>query len=67
MAPTSLALMGIRPPDFMDGHAIQEIMIESHPLHTLKTANVTGDDRDYAFSPEDEKLVMENLGRLGYT
>jgi arylsulfatase A-like enzyme len=67
VAPTALALMGIRPPDFMDGRAIQEIMVEPHPLDALKTTDVTGDDRAYAFSEEDEKLVMDNLKRLGYT
>ena len=67
VAPTSLALMGIRPPDSMDGHAIQEIMVEPHPFDSLKPADVTGDDRAYTFSEKDEKLVMENLRRLGYT
>jgi predicted AlkP superfamily phosphohydrolase/phosphomutase len=67
VAPTSLALMGIRPPDFMDGHTIQEIMVEQRPLHSLRVANVSGNDQEYVFSQEDEKLVMENLQRLGYT
>jgi hypothetical protein len=59
--------MGIRPPDYMDGHAIEEIMSEPHPFDTLKPTNVMGQDQNYAFSLEDEKLVMENLKRLGYT
>lgn len=67
VAAISLALMGIRPPDSMDGHAIQEIMAEPHPLDSLKPVDVTGDDRAYTFSEKDEKLVMENLRRLGYT
>jgi len=67
VAPTSLALMGIRSPDFMDGHVIQEIMVEPHPLDSLKPADVAGEDRAYTFSEKDEKLVMDNLRRLGYT
>jgi len=67
VAPTALTLMGIRPPDYMDGHAIEEIMSEPHPFDTLKPTNVMGQDQNYAFSLEDEKLVMENLKRLGYT
>jgi len=51
----------------MDGHAIQEIMAEPHPLDSLKPVDVTGDDRAYTFSEKDEKLVMANLRRLGYT
>ncbi len=67
VAPTSLALMGIRPPDFMDGRAIQEIMIEPHPFDSLKPIDVTPDDRIYTFSEKDEKHVMDYLRRLGYT
>ena len=67
VAATSLALMGIRPPDFMDGHVIQGILAAPRPIHSLQTANVKGYDRDYAFSEEDEKKVMDNLKRLGYT
>jgi predicted AlkP superfamily phosphohydrolase/phosphomutase len=67
VAPTSLTLMGIRPPDAMDGHAIQEIMLEPHPLHSLKITDVVPDDRTYAFSEKEEKQVMDNLKRLGYT
>ena len=51
----------------MDGHTIEEIMSEPHPFDTLKPTNVMGQDQNYAFSLEDEKLVMENLKRLGYT
>jgi predicted AlkP superfamily phosphohydrolase/phosphomutase len=67
VAPTALTLMGIRPPDSLDGHALQEIMAEPHPLHSLRQVAAVGDDRDYAFSEKEEKSVMENLKRLGYT
>ncbi len=67
VAPTSLTLMGLRPPDAMDGHAIVEIMREPHPPQSLRPADVTNDDRTYAFSEKEEKQVMENLRRLGYT
>jgi predicted AlkP superfamily phosphohydrolase/phosphomutase len=67
VTPTSLVLMGIRPPDSMDGRTLQEIMVEPHPIQSLQAADVAGDDRTYAFSEKEEKLVMDNLKRLGYT
>jgi hypothetical protein len=67
IAPTSLALMGIKPPDSMDGHAVQDIMVQPHSLESLKPAKVNDDDRAFVFSEKDEKLVMDNLRRLGYT
>jgi predicted AlkP superfamily phosphohydrolase/phosphomutase len=67
VAPTSLTLMGLRPPDAMDGHAVQEIMLKPRPLQSLKPTSVMIDDRTYAFSEKEEKQVMDNLRRLGYT
>lgn len=67
IAPTSLALMGIRPPESMDGQVIQDIILKPRPLDSLRRAEATGDARTYVFSEKDEKLVMENLKRLGYT
>jgi predicted AlkP superfamily phosphohydrolase/phosphomutase len=67
VAPTSLTLMGIRPPESMDGRAIKEILADPRPTLSLSEADVTGEDRAYAFSEEDEKRVMDNLKRLGYT
>jgi predicted AlkP superfamily phosphohydrolase/phosphomutase len=67
VAPTSLTLMGLRPPDAMDGHAIQEIMLKPHPLQSLKPTSVMSQDRTYAFSEKEEKQVMDHLKRLGYT
>lgn len=67
IAPTSLTLMGIRPPDDLDGHVVQEIMAAPHPPQSLRVADVRRDDRTYAFSEKEEKQVMDNLKRLGYT
>lgn len=67
VAPTALALMGLRPPDSMDGHALEGIMVERRPAQSLKVAEIKGVDRAYAFSEEEEKHVMDNLKRLGYT
>lgn len=67
VAPTALTLMGVLPPDAMDGHAIQEIMLEPHPPQSLRPTDVMKDDRTYAFSEKEEKQVMDNLRRLGYT
>ena len=67
VAPTALTLMGIRPPGPMDGRTIEEIMVQPRPSQTLRTTDVVGNDRTYAFSEKEEKLVMDNLKRLGYT
>ncbi|HEV2389218.1 MAG TPA: alkaline phosphatase family protein [Nitrososphaerales archaeon] len=67
VAPTSLTLMGVRPPDSMDGHAIDEIMREQRSPQSLRPTDVMKDDRTYAFSEKEEKQVMDNLKRLGYT
>jgi predicted AlkP superfamily phosphohydrolase/phosphomutase len=67
VAPTALALMGIRPPDSMDGHTLEEIVVEQSPLLSLVPIETTGEGPAYAFSGKDEKRVMDNLKRLGYT
>ena len=67
VAPTSLALMGIRPPELMDGRTIVEILSERRPPEKLERVEVAPADRAYAFSEEDEKSVLENLERLGYS
>ena len=68
IAPTALALMGIRPPDFMDGKIIQDVLLDPRHLESLRVADITKSDVvNYAFSQKDEQLVMENLKRLGYT
>jgi predicted AlkP superfamily phosphohydrolase/phosphomutase len=67
VAPTSLTLMGVRPPSEMDGRAIQEIMLEPHPPQSLRPTDIMKEVRAYAFSEKEEKQVMDNLRRLGYT
>ncbi len=67
VAPTSLALMGIRPPDFMDGRIASEIMAQPRSFESLEQVYVTRKDLTYKFSEVEEKLVMDNLRRLGYT
>jgi hypothetical protein len=42
-------------------------MRELHPPQSLKPSDVMTDDRTYAFSEKEEKQVMDNLRRLGYT
>ncbi len=66
VAPTSLALLGISAPDSMDGHAIKGILT-ADDNRPLEAADVVRDPGSYAFSKEDEKLVIDNLQRLGYT
>jgi len=66
IAPTALALMGVLPSESMDGKIIKDIILE--PLNSLKNSQLIVDDKSFAaFSEKDEKLVLENLKRLGYT
>ena len=67
VAPTCLVLMGIRPPQSMDGRVIREMLAEQFPVESLEPADVVADNRAYAFTEKEEKEVMDNLKRLGYT
>jgi len=67
IAPTALALMGIMPPDSMDGRTLEEIIVEPRALQTSLPTDVAPEGQAYAFSGKDEKRVMDNLKRLGYT
>lgn len=42
-------------------------MASPHPTQNLRVADVKRVDRSYAFSEKEEKAVMDNLKRLGYT
>ena len=66
VAPTSLSLMGISPPESMDGRVLREILVEPASPDLLKKVQVVTDSEPYSFSEEDEKSVLENLKRLGY-
>ncbi len=67
VAPTSLALLGIEPPESMDGRHVDEILVEPGRLQFRELVDVSGEVRAYAFSEKEEKQVMDNLRRLGYT
>lgn len=67
VAPTSLALLGIRAPASMDGRAVEQILAGAAELRALPAEGDFGERPAYAFSEKEEKQVMENLRRLGYT
>jgi len=66
VAPTALSLMGIKPPNDMDGRAPNELLMETLSVGSLKLI-ANSPERNYKFSEAEEKMVMENLRRLGYT
>jgi predicted AlkP superfamily phosphohydrolase/phosphomutase len=66
VAPTALSLMGIKPSKDMDGRALDELLTEAFSLGSLELI-ANAPERSYKFSEAEEKLVMENLRRLGYT
>jgi predicted AlkP superfamily phosphohydrolase/phosphomutase len=67
VAPTALALLGIAPPEFMDGRAVKEIFSQRTDSNDLQPASVPDQNRAFKFSRAEEDHVMENLRRLGYT
>ena len=66
VAPTSLSLMGISPPESMDGRVVHEILVEPKTPDLLEKVQAAAGSEPYAFSAEDEKSVLDNLKRLGY-
>jgi predicted AlkP superfamily phosphohydrolase/phosphomutase len=67
IAPTSLALLGIKSPKFMDGRVLREIMGETPLIDAKSSPIVGGMEKPFKFSEAEERLVMESLRRLGYT
>jgi predicted AlkP superfamily phosphohydrolase/phosphomutase len=69
IAPTALALLGLRPPGSLEGRVLKEVLVAPPADGSLKIIEAVGGGHgnDYAFSQEEEKLVMDNLKRLGYT
>ncbi|HUI00962.1 MAG TPA: alkaline phosphatase family protein [Nitrososphaerales archaeon] len=66
VAPTALALMRIKPPGTMEGRVVEEMLREPLQDGALAAPVAPAKGAGYAFSPEEEKTVMENLKRLGY-
>lgn len=66
IAPTALTLMGIRPPEFMDGRCINEILLFSNLEEPLKLPSIPSLKQSFEFSKAEEELVMNNLKRIGY-
>ncbi len=67
VAPIALALMGVLPPDSMDGRMVHRVVAE--PERTLRLSPVpvaVARRASYAFSEDDEKSVADNLRRIGY-
>lgn len=64
IAPTALTLMGIRPEEDMDGGLLDILRSRDQ---ALERAVPKRSEQAYVFSEEDEKRVIDNLERLGYT
>lgn len=67
VAPTALALLGIQRPEFMDGRVVSEFVKKSAEIETVGSPVVSNKTRSFNFSEAEERLVMDNLKRLGYT
>ncbi|HKW04997.1 MAG TPA: alkaline phosphatase family protein [Nitrososphaerales archaeon] len=67
VAPTALALLGIGRPENVDGRIVQEIMSPKGPLLHNQSKRITSSETPFAFSKDEEKLIMNNLERIGYT
>ncbi len=66
VAPTALRLLGIRPPEYMDGRAALEV--SGTPGETLMTQRLPGQPsvERFGFTESEEKQILERLERLGY-
>lgn len=65
ITPTSLSILGIKPPEELDGRVVSEVLYDSGNL--ASTLVDSQENRAYSFSQSEEDLVMDNLRRLGYT
>lgn len=66
VTPTALTLMGIRPPDFMDGRSVDEIIVDSYSAELLQLPSIPTFEQTFEFSKAEEEFVMDNLKRIGY-
>jgi predicted AlkP superfamily phosphohydrolase/phosphomutase len=76
IAPTALALLGIEPPDTMDGVVLHELFEAGLPVDGTilppdrpdqSAAGDDSDDRDGpVYTPEEEALIEQRLRDLGY-
>lgn len=66
VAPTALALMGLRAPASMDGSPLQQVLAAAAPPPDAEAAAPVAGGRVHAFSEKEEKQVLEKLKRLGY-
>lgn len=65
VAPTALRMMGIEPPDYMDGRALFE-MDRQEAVPVVLQKDGAQPSAPYEFSDADEKEIIDRLGRLGY-
>ncbi|MDG6967670.1 MAG: alkaline phosphatase family protein [Nitrososphaerota archaeon] len=66
VAPTALALMGIRVPDSVEGRPLEAVLASPQGSRVGEEASVVTEARVHTFSEKEEKQVLEKLKRLGY-
>lgn len=66
VAPTALALMGLRAPASMDGRPLQAVLVAAGTPAGAEAAAAVAEERVHTFSEKEEKQVLEKLKRLGY-
>jgi len=69
LAPTTLYLFGLSPPQDMDGRVIEQAFTEELTSNKRLAKIVVSDDREKerrVYSPEEQEEITEHLRRLGY-
>ncbi len=66
VTPTALRLLGIDPPDYMDGHPFEELIEDAGPLPSHQLTGETRSGDRLVFTPQEEKEILDHLDRLGY-
>lgn len=64
VAPTILKLMGVEPPEDMDGRVLHEVF--EKPLEPGRVIEIANNNRETAYSVEEEIQIGDHLRQLGY-
>jgi predicted AlkP superfamily phosphohydrolase/phosphomutase len=66
VSPTALRLLGIGPPDYIEGRPLTEMLDEGSQIPLLQLAGGRRLKESFGFSAAEEELILDHLDRLGY-
>lgn len=66
VAPTALRLLGITPPEYMDGRAALEVLGRPEAIPAPQQPVGPSTPESFEFTESEEKQILEHLDRLGY-